>query len=146
MVSGHWMDNTSVYKPINDQHNRFKLEHSCNVQLSQQTRLQDTGKINIMGIRTRALLLLVTLFVSEIHSRDVLCNLKACRICSGYNLSVETCCQFDAIHSLCEECLASTDDPIELQVCLEEGHPSVSKRRGLLGKRSLEKRRGMIGK
>ncbi|KAF7261933.1 hypothetical protein EG68_00856 [Paragonimus skrjabini miyazakii] len=102
--------------------------------------------ISIMDLRTRALFVLVTLFVSEIHSRDLVCNLKACSICSGYNLNVETCCQFEAMHSLCEECVESTDDPIELQVCLEDGHPSVSKRRGLLGKRSLEKRRGMIGK
>ncbi|KAF6777835.1 hypothetical protein AHF37_02390 [Paragonimus kellicotti] len=99
-----------------------------------------------MGVRTRTLFLLVTLFVSEIHSGDVLCNRKACRICSGYSLNLETCCQSEAMHSLCEECLASTDDSVELQVCLEEGQPSVSKRRGLLGKRSPEKRRGMIGK
>ncbi|KAF8567722.1 hypothetical protein P879_03443 [Paragonimus westermani] len=99
-----------------------------------------------MSVPTRALFLLVTMFVSEINSMDVLCNLKACSICSEYNLNVATCCRFETMHSLCEECVAKTDDPIELQLCLEEDHPSVSKRRGLLGKRSLEKRRGMIGK
>ncbi|KAA3680239.1 uncharacterized protein DEA37_0005971 [Paragonimus westermani] len=71
-----------------------------------------------MGVRTRALFLLVTLFVSEISSRDVLCNLKTCSICSEYNLSVATCCRFEAVHSLCEGCVAKTDDPIELQLCL----------------------------
>ncbi|KAF7261934.1 hypothetical protein EG68_00857 [Paragonimus skrjabini miyazakii] len=102
--------------------------------------------IIIMNAQARVLLLLVTLCVCQIDSRSTLCNLKACSICSGYNLDMATCCQFEAMHSLCEECLTKTDNPMELQVCLDEEFPLVTKRRGLLGKRFAEKRRGLIGK
>ncbi|KAF5401517.1 hypothetical protein PHET_03473 [Paragonimus heterotremus] len=117
--------------------------NACNWEISQQAHLSTT---DIMGARTFGWFLLVTLFASDIDSRETQCNRKACSICSGYNLNMDTCCQFEAMHSLCEECLAKTDDSVELQICLEEALPSISKRRGLLGKRSLEKRRGMIGK
>ncbi|KAF8565199.1 hypothetical protein P879_09000 [Paragonimus westermani] len=99
-----------------------------------------------MGARICGLFLLVTLFAFDVYSKEALCNRTACSICSGYNLSMATCCQFEAMHSLCEECLAKTDDAMELQLCLEQSLPSISKRRGLLGKRSMEKRRGMLGK
>ncbi|KAF6778271.1 hypothetical protein AHF37_02669 [Paragonimus kellicotti] len=130
----HWSDNILVFKPIADKSESYHNRLTCR---------QSTV---IMGVRTCGLFLLVTLFASNIDSREARCNRSACSICSGYNLNMETCCQFEAMHSLCEECLAKTDDSMELQVCLEEGLPSISKRRGLLGKRSLEKRRGMIGK
>ncbi|KAA3680238.1 uncharacterized protein DEA37_0005969 [Paragonimus westermani] len=71
-----------------------------------------------MGARICGLFLLVTLFAFDVDSKETLCNRSACSICSGYNLSLAACCQFEAMHSLCEECLAKTDDAMELQLCL----------------------------